>query len=78
MRDRCYKNYRYYIITLITLIAPIYNNKKASHPNWIACLSVYLKMAFNEGITRLAKPEKPQFTWVNEDFEGERNAVITR
>ena len=43
MRNRYYRNYksyRYYIITLIILIAPIYNNKKASHPNWIACLSI--------------------------------------
>lgn len=68
MRNRYYKNYksyksyRSYIITLIILIALIYNNKKASYPNWIACLSVCLKMAFNEGITRLANSEKPQFT----------------
>ena len=35
-------------------------------------------MELNEEITRPAKPEKPQFTSVNEDFEGERNAVIAR
>ena len=29
-----------------------------------------------EVIFRLAKPEKPQFTFVNEDFEGKRNAEI--
>ena len=56
------------------------HNQQKSKPSLygIACLSICLKMDFNEGITRLAKPEKPQFTWVNEDFEGERNAVITR
>ena len=35
MRNRYYRNYksyRYYIITLIILIAPIYNNKKSKPP----------------------------------------------
>jgi hypothetical protein len=36
--------------------------KKAGYPCGIAYLSTYPKMAFNEGITRLANSEKPQFT----------------
>ena len=35
------------------------------------------KNCITEVIFRLAQTEKPQFTFVNEDFEGKRNAEIT-
>ena len=52
-------------------------NKKTDCPVGTACIIIYSpKMEFNEGITRLANSDKPQFTCVNEDLAGERNAII--
>lgn len=66
-------------ITPIIPITLISYNKKTDCPNGTACIIIYSpKMEFNEGITRLANSDKPQFTCVNEDLAGERNAVITR
>lgn len=45
MRNRYYRNYksyRYYIITLIILIAPIYNNKKKQATLELDSLLIYI------------------------------------